>query len=120
MARSPVVEDVASGLRLVLNARSLHLTDDQFFQLCRDNDEYRIEMTAQGDLIIMSGTGAASGWRNANITTELGIWSRQDGTGLFFDSSTEFTLPNGAKRSPDACWISRARWKAVPKEQREK
>jgi Uma2 family endonuclease len=41
-----------------------------------------------------------------------------NGTGVGFDSSTGFTLPNGAKRSPDLAWVKRERWEALSVEQR--
>jgi Uma2 family endonuclease len=37
----------------------------------------------------------------------LANWARKDGTGRAFDSSTNFNLPSGAKRSPDAAWVPR-------------
>ena len=43
-----------------------------------------------------------------------------DGTGLAFDSSAGFTLPNGAIRSPDASWVRRERWNALTPDQQEK
>jgi Uma2 family endonuclease len=42
-----------------------------------------------------------------------------EGTGVGFDSSTGFTLPNGAKRSPDLAWVKRSRWEALTQQQRE-
>jgi Uma2 family endonuclease len=55
---------------------------------------------------------------NANLTTDFTLWSRQDSSGLIFDSSTLFVLPNGAKRSPDVSWIRRDRWEALSPEER--
>jgi Uma2 family endonuclease len=43
---------------------------------------------------------------------------QKDGTGLSFDSSTGFRLPNGAIRSPDASWVKTQRWQALTEEQR--
>ena len=40
--------------------------------------------------------------------------------GISFDSSTAFKFPNGVTRSPDAAWISDARWNALTEEQQEK
>jgi Uma2 family endonuclease len=40
----------------------------------------------------------------------LFIWAIQDGSGYALDSSTGFQLPDTAVRSPDAAWISAARW----------
>lgn len=39
--------------------------------------------------------------------------------GLAFDSDTEFNLPNGGHRSPDAAWISRERWNALSDKERQ-
>ena len=39
--------------------------------------------------------------------------------GKTFDSSTGFTLPNGAIRSPDASWVSQGRWNTLSPEQKE-
>ncbi|MEA5617656.1 Uma2 family endonuclease [Cronbergia sp. UHCC 0137] len=96
------------------------MTDDQFFHFCQLNSDLRIERNQFGDLLIMSPTDSETGGRNFNLIGELGIWTKQDSTGLGFGSSGGFTLPNGAVRSPDAAWIKKARWEAVPVEQRKK
>lgn len=96
------------------------LTDDDFFEFCQLNRDLRIECTRDGDWIIMPPTGGETGWRSASVTAQLVVWSQSDQTGLVFDSSTGFRLPNGAKRSPDCAWISRARWKKLSAEERTK
>jgi Uma2 family endonuclease len=68
----------------------------------------------------MPPAGGSSGKRNAHITTRLGVWSEHDGSGDVFDSSTGFRLPNGAVRSPDASWVSKARLEGLTAEEREK
>ena len=45
-------------------------------------------------------------------------WAKKDGTGISFDSSTGFRLPNGAIRSPDASWVKPERWQTLTLEQR--
>jgi Uma2 family endonuclease len=47
-------------------------------------------------------------------------WTDVDGTGIAFDSSTCFKLPNGADRSPDASWIKLERWNALTDEEKQK
>ncbi|MEJ6486642.1 Uma2 family endonuclease [Nostoc punctiforme UO1] len=99
---------------LILNlSPTIELTDEQFFQLCQNNRDLRLERTAEGELIIMPPTGWESGNRNSRLTQRLGNWTDADGTGLSFDSSTGFKLPNGANRSPDASWVSRERLEAL-------
>jgi len=117
MARPPSIEQHAP-FRFSLDVSSVCLTDDQFSRLCSDNPELRIELTADRELIIMSPTGYETGWRNAKITQRLANWTEQDSTGICFDSSTLFTLPNGAKRSPDASWIQKVRCERLSSEER--
>ena len=97
-----------------------HLSDDEFFEFCALNSDLRIEMTKEGEMIIMLPVGSEGGHRNFNLTAEFGIWAKSDGTGVGFDSSSGFTLPNGAKRAPDLSWIERERWEAIPRKQRKK
>lgn len=101
-----------------VNLKVSWLTDEQFERLCAENPELRIELTAQGELMVMPPTGSETGWSDSEINAALNFWSKQDGTGLTFGSSTGFTLPNGAKRSPDASWVKREHWSALAKEQR--
>ena len=68
----------------------------------------------------MSPSGSATGDRNSEINMQLRIWAKQDGSGLVFDSSAGFKLPNGAIRAPDASWVARSRWEQIPREQRER
>ncbi len=97
----------------------IEMSDRQFFELCQLNRDLRIERTSQGDLVIMPPTGGETGRTNFELTVLFGHWVHADGTGVGFDSSTGFTLPNGAKRSPDLAWVKRSRWEALTQEQRE-
>ena len=99
---------------LILNLSSaIELTDEQFFQLCVNNRDLRLEQTAEGELIIMPPTGWGSGNRNSKLTARVELWADTDGTGLAFDSSTGYKLPNCANRSPDASWVKRERLEAL-------
>jgi len=106
---------------LTLNLNSIiKLTSDQFYQLCAANPNLKLERNANGELIAMPPTGGETGKRNSNINLQLGIWNERTQMGELFDSSTGFTLPNQAERSPDAAWIEKFRWEALTAEQREK
>ncbi|ALF55769.1 hypothetical protein ACX27_27620 [Nostoc piscinale CENA21] len=93
------------------------LTDEQFYQLCRENPDVKFERNHKGELTVMPPTGGETGKSNFEIAVEFGIWNRQTKLGVCFDSSTCFKLPNGANRSPDVAWIKQDRWDALtPKE----
>jgi Uma2 family endonuclease len=95
------------------------LTGDDFDQLVRDNPELRMELTATGELILMSPTGSKTGLRNAELNRQFGNWAKENRSGVVFDSSTLFVLPNGARRSPDVSWVKRERWDALTQEEQE-
>jgi Uma2 family endonuclease len=99
---------------------SWQLSDEQFFQLCQDNRDLRLERSAKGDLIIMPPTGGETGNSNAGITAQLWLWNNLHKLGVVFDSSTGFKLPNGADRSPDAAWIPLDKWQALTPQQKER
>jgi Uma2 family endonuclease len=96
------------------------LTDDQFYQLCRDNSSLKFERNSVGELIIMPPTGGETGKRNAKLTTRFVLWNEQSELGEVFDSSTCFKLPNGPDRSPDVSWIQIDRWNKLTLQEREK
>lgn len=96
------------------------MTDDQFFDFCQINRELRIERTAKGDIIIMTPAGGETSWRNSELVTILNIWAKRDGTGVVFDSSGGFILPNGATRSPDVAWVKRSRLTSLSSLQKKK
>ncbi|PSN12899.1 Uma2 family endonuclease [filamentous cyanobacterium CCT1] len=91
----------------------VQLTREQFYELCKVNHDIRLERSSTGDLILMPPTGWESGKHNANLTTDLNIWNRQSQAGIVFDSSTGFSLPNGADRAPDVAWVEKSRIEAI-------
>lgn len=95
------------------------LTGEDFDQLVRDNPELRMELTATGELILTSPTGSKTGLRNAELNRQFGNWAKANRSGVVFDSSTLFVLPNSARRSPDASWIKLERWNALTAEEQE-
>jgi Uma2 family endonuclease len=93
--------------------------DREFDEFCQMNPDWRIERTARGDLIVMPPAGGETGKREFILALRFGNWAEADGTGIGFSPSTGFTLPNGAKRSPDVAWVRRERWQALTGEERE-
>jgi len=99
---------------------ALQVTQEQFEALSAANCTLKLERTAEGKLIVNPPTGGESGQRNFSITGQLARWHEEhEELGEGFDSSTGFRLPNGADRSPDAAWVSRARWESLTPKQRK-
>ena len=96
----------------------VELTGDVLLQLSSLNDTLRLEKNAKGELEILAPTFGRTGNRNFGINVDIGNWARADGSGLGFDSSTGFELPNGAVRSPDVSWVLKSRLAELAEEEK--
>ncbi|UCJ13773.1 MAG: Uma2 family endonuclease [Phormidium sp. PBR-2020] len=102
------------------NTVKFHVTPEQFATLATHNQDLRLERTATGELIVNPPTGWETGKRNSSLTAQLYYWNQDNNyPGEVFDSSTGFTLPDGAILSPDASWVSSERWNALTDTQRD-
>ena len=82
MAHVPTIQ-ANTDFRVVLDVQNVRLKDEQFFRLCSDNSDLRIEMSAAGELIIMAPCKPMTGRRNAKIAQRLSNWAEADGRGMF-------------------------------------
>lgn len=85
------------------------MTDEQFFQFCQENKDYKIERTPEGQIMVMEPTSFITGDRNRSIITQLSNWNSKFKLGRAVDSDTGFYLKNGSMRNPDAAWVSNER-----------
>ena len=99
--------------------QGFQVTTEQFDELAETNADVRMELAAQGELITMPPTGGTAGRINFRLSQQLANWAERDGTGIGFDSSTIFVLPNGARRSPDTAWVTLERWNALTPEEQD-
>ncbi len=120
-AKPAVIETrVTLPYRLVLNIRTLEMTEDQFLKLCSDNSDLRMELTANRELIIMPPAGLEGGWQEQELVVQVGNWAKQDGTGRAFGPNAGYTLPNGAVRAPDVSWMPLSRWESLSRDDQTK
>ena len=103
------------GIKLDL---ARQVTDEELLTLSERNPGYQFERTADGRLVV-APTGGESGRRSGEVFGQLRDWNRRTGLGYVFDSSTGFKLPDGSLLSPDASWVQRERWEALPPHARE-
>lgn len=108
----------AEGWQIHVSTRR-KVTRPQYRAFCAANPDLRVELTAEGELIVMAPAHSKTGFRNSRLTIQLGVWAMQDGTGHSFDSSTGFDLPDGSNRAPDASWVEKSRLDALTTEQKE-
>ncbi len=86
------------------------MTDGQFQEFCEQYADFRLEYSAEGELIVMPPTDRKTSKRNSRIVFQLTQWAIAAGMDDVTDSSGGFKLPNGARRSPDAAWSSKERF----------
>jgi Uma2 family endonuclease len=103
-----------------LPAGVLDWSEEEFFQFCQVNRDLRIERTAKGEIIVMSPAGGYSGYQSGQVFQQLNAWAEKDKTGVAFDSSTGFRLPNGGMRAPDAAWVKLSRLKKLSRQDKER
>ena len=120
MSSTPTPIEQSDTLVLHFSPLLKKLDEDEFFEFCMLNKDLRIELTSAGDLIIMPPTGGKTGIRNFKLIASFAAWSEKDGTGQGFDPSTIFSLPNGAKRSPDLSWVRNERWNQLTEKEQER
>ena len=103
-----------------INLKSISgITDEQFYQVCRDNADLKFERNAVGEILVMSPIGGETGIRNFDIIGQFWAWNNSYQLGYCFDSSTCFKLPNGANRSPDVAFVVKERWEQLSRKERE-
>ncbi len=92
---------------------NVRVTPAQFEQLCQDNPDLRLELTANGELITMTPAGWKSSERNMHLAYQVFKWNEKTHSGKVFDSSGGFTLLSGAIRSPDVTWIEKSKFDKI-------
>ncbi len=95
------------------------MTDEEFFHFCEQNKDVPIERDENHQILFMPPASSESSGKNSEIIIDLGNWNRKLKSGLIFESSGGFFLPDTSMRSPDAAWISHERWNALTEKQRK-
>lgn len=95
-------------------------TDDDLVRLSRLNPGYRFERSAAGEVVVSPPAGNESSRRSGKLYAQVERWSEAGGLGYTFESSAGFRMPDGSVLSPDVAWIARARYDALPLEERER
>ncbi len=105
---------------LTVNTDALGLTEEEFFNFCQQNKNLRMERDKEQNIIFMSPLGTLSGYFESLLNKFVSNWNEHSKFGYVFSSSTGFTLPNGAIRSPDVAWIKKEQWEKIPMADKKK
>ncbi len=98
-----------------------HRADDfpaRFIAFCEQNDLYEMEVTAEGELLILPMTGYRGNKQEFYFAVFIGNWELANG-GSASSQTVRFRLPSGAALGPDAAWITQERFDALPERERE-
>lgn len=99
--------EVREPVRILPDSKP-RFSDREYLAFCRANPALNVERTAEGEIVIVAPASAESGYWEADVTGQLANWAGGDGRGKAFSPSTQFFLPDGSARSPDAAWVSNA------------
>ena len=81
------------------------MTDEEFVEFCQQFPDCFIEMSAEGEILIMPPGDFFTSAQNGEIYLQVSLWSRANKRGWVIESSGGFVLPNGARRAPDVAWF---------------
>lgn len=85
---------------------ALPMTDEEFVEFCAQYPDHFIEMSAEGEILIMPPSDFRTSEQIGEIFGQLRDWSRANSRGRMSESSGGFVLPNGARRAPDVAWVA--------------
>ena len=109
-------QPLVGPLRLNLSALGIDGNAPDFaerlFRMANENEGYRFEYSAQGELIVMPPTGWESNIGENEVNAPLVYW-RNDNGGYAASQTVQFRLPGGAVYVPDAAWITQERYDAL-------
>ena len=94
------------------------LSDTELQELATQIDPWTVERNADNTYWFMPPVSSFYSSSNQSLARMLGNWAEKDGTGLCFDATGGFTLPDGSNRSPDAAWVRKDRITALAKADR--
>ncbi len=93
------------------------MSDEEFLEFCADYPDYFVEMTAEGEIIIMPPNNPKAGARNTEIERQLANWAIEHGRGVATNAVTCFVLPDGSRLAPDAAWTSNEQFSSFSERQ---
>jgi len=70
----------------------LRTTREGYTRFCEANPDLRVELSAEGEIILMPPAGMESDHRSVTVGSELAAWAKKHGRGKVFGSSVQFFL----------------------------
>jgi Uma2 family endonuclease len=105
-------------IELDLGPARRRMSSREFLEFCSRNGDVRMEMTSEGNVIVMVPSGFESSCTETELVRQLANWAAIEGRGQAAGPQAGFELPNRAIRSPDASWTRLDRISCLTLEQR--
>ena len=87
------------------------LSDDALLALSELNEPWQLELTADGELVIMAPEGPESSERGSEIGADVVVWNRLARGGHVFGAQLGVRdYDDGSLRAPNVAWMSNERW----------
>ncbi len=96
------------------------MSDEEFLWFCQENKDLRIERNSNLEIIIMSPVTSLSGFHSMEVARQLANWAIANKSGIAFDASAGFTLPDRSVLSPDASWVSLKKWNSLTLDEKDR
>jgi Uma2 family endonuclease len=87
------------------------LSEAEFLELCGRLPEATVEYSSDGTVIVMPLKDPEESVRGGEVARQLGGWGHQHRLGYVTGPDTGFHFRDGSRRSPDAAWFERTRWR---------
>ena len=96
------------GDRVIFQPEHREDRDQTFERVLTLYPDMRVEMDEAGNISLMAPGSLESSSGSTEVSRQLANWARRDGWGKAYDATAIFSLPNGAKMSPDASWVPKS------------
>ena len=107
--------DITSAVEIV---PPYPLDDDDLVALEARYEPLLVERFAGGTLLVTPPAGGTGSVQSTRLTFEVAQWALATQCGVSFGANAGFKFPDYALLSPDATYIRRERWFAIPSEER--
>ena len=104
----------------VLDVNCVDLTDWLLARLSSENNDRRIELTANGKLVVRPLLPYPDFQYASEISFQISNWAHEKETGMTFSSKVGFRLANGAVYSPTCSWVPNEKWRQWVEEREAK